>query len=94
LEKLDLLLYLCLIMEQRELEDRIIELEFELKTSRDKEFIYHDILNNINTSLNDLFIREQENNRFHISEDIDYRECLVNLRNSLSEYRRIYRIQF
>jgi hypothetical protein len=81
-------------MEQRELEDRIIELEFELKTSRDKEFIYHDILNNINTSLNDLFIREQENNRFHISEDIDYRECLVNLRNSLSEYRRIYRIQF
>jgi len=81
-------------MEQRELEDRIIELEFELKTSRDKEFIYHDILNNINTSLNDLFIREQENNRFHISEEIDYRECLVNLRNSLSEYRRIYRIQF
>lgn len=81
-------------MEQRELEDRIIELEFELKTSRDKEFIYHDILNNINTSLNDLFIREQENDRFHISEDIDYRECLVNLRNSLSEYRRIYRIQF
>lgn len=81
-------------MEHRELEDRIIELEFELKTSRDKEFIYHDILNNINTSLNDLFIREQENNRFHISEDIDYRECLVNLRNSLSEYRRIYRIQF
>lgn len=81
-------------MEHRELEDRIIELEFELKTSRDKEFIYHDILNNINTSLNDLFIREQENDRFHISEDIDYRECLVNLRNSLSEYRRIYRIQF
>lgn len=77
-----------------QLEDEIVELRFALKESRDKQLIYLDILTNINTSLKDLFEREGENERFNFGDEVDYRECLVNLDKALKEYKRIYRITF
>jgi hypothetical protein len=78
----------------RLLEDEVVELRFDLKDSRTKEMYYLDILNNINTSISDLFKQEEENERFRINEEIDYRECLINLKKSLNEYKRVYRINF
>lgn len=77
-----------------QLEDEIVELRFALKESRDKQLIYLDILTNIDTSLKDLFERERENERFNFGDEVDYRECLVNLDNALKEYKRIYRVTF
>jgi len=74
--------------------DKIIELEFEIRDVRDKMNIYLDILNNIDTSVSELFDREKENERFGFSEPVDYRECLSNLRLSLREYKRVYRVNF
>jgi hypothetical protein len=79
-------------IEQLEVEN--IDLKFELKQSKDKELIYLDILNNIQTGLDDLFQREHENDRFHLDENIDYRESLINLNKSLQEYKRVYRVNF
>jgi hypothetical protein len=79
-------------IEQLEVEN--IDLKFELKQSKDKELIYLDILNNIQTGLDDLFQREHENERFHLDENIDYREALINLNKSLQEYKRVYRVNF
>jgi hypothetical protein len=79
-------------IEQLEVEN--IDLKFELKQSKDKELIYLDILNNIQTGLDDLFQREHENERFHFDENIDYREALINLNKSLQEYKRVYRVNF
>ena len=79
-------------IEQLEVEN--IDLKFELKKSKDKELIYLDILNNIQTGLDDLFQREHENDRFHLDENIDYRESLINLNKSLQEYKRVYRVNF
>lgn len=77
-----------------QLEDEIVELRFALKESRDKQLIYLDILTNIDTSLKDLFQRERENERFNFGDEVDYRECLVNLDKAMKEYKRIYRISF
>ena len=74
--------------------DKIIELEFELREVKDKMNVYLDILNNIDNSVSELFEREKENERFGISEPVDYRECLSNLRLSLQEYKRVYRVNF
>jgi hypothetical protein len=79
-------------IEQLEVEN--IDLKFELKQSKDKELIYLDILNNIQTGLDDLFQREHENERFQFDENIDYREALINLNKSLQEYKRVYRVNF
>jgi hypothetical protein len=79
-------------IEQLEVEN--IDLKFELKKSKDNELIYLDILNNIQTGLDDLFQREHENERFHFDENIDYREALINLNKSLQEYKRVYRVNF
>ncbi len=77
-----------------ELEGEIIDLKFDLKESKDKQLIYLDILNNIQTGIDDLFQREHENERFHFNENIDYREALINLNKSLQEYKRVYKVNF
>lgn len=75
-----------------ELETEIIELKYQLKKSKDKEMIYLDILSNINSGLKTLFKREEDNKRFNLGDDINYRENLINLRNSLDDYVRIYKL--
>jgi hypothetical protein len=82
-------------MEEEEvLREKIIDLEFELKDTKDKMNIYLDILSNIDLSINDLIKREQENERFNFNEEINYRECIINLKKHLNEYKRVYRINF
>jgi len=88
------LFYLWFMDQCRELEDQIIDLRFALKESRDKELIYLDILNNIDSSLIDLFEREKENEMLYIIEDINYRDCLIGLQKSLREYKRVYNVNF
>ncbi len=74
------------------LETEIIELKYQLKKSKDKEMIYLDILSNINSGLKTLFKREEENKRFNLGDDINYRENLINLQDSLDDYVRIYKL--
>lgn len=76
------------------LNEQICDLSFELKQSKDKELIYKDILFNIETSLSDLIKREQENERFNLGETIDHKQALLNLKSSLDEYKRIYKLRF
>ena len=78
----------------QDVHEKNIELEFEIRDVKDKMNVYLDILNNIDNSVSELFEREKENERFGISEPVDYRECLSNLRLSLREYKRVYRVKF
>jgi UTP-glucose-1-phosphate uridylyltransferase len=74
------------------LEEEIIELKYQLKKSKDKEMVYLDILSNIDSGLKTLFKREEENKRFDMGDVIDYRENILNLQNSLNEYKKIYKL--
>lgn len=78
----------------KRLEGDIIDLKFDLENCRRKELIYLDILNNIQTSIDDFFKMEEENERFKLGEEINFKEGLINLNNSLKEYKRIYKIRF
>lgn len=76
------------------LESEIVDLKFDLKKSKDKEMIYLDILSNIDNSLKMLFKREEENNRFNLGENIDFRESVVNLKSAMDEYKRVFKLRF
>lgn len=76
-----------------QLESEIVDLKFDLKKSKDKEMIYLDILSNIDNSLRVLFKREQENERFKLGDDINFRESVVNLKNAMDEYKRVYKLR-
>ena len=80
--------------EYEELEGKIIDLQFELKKCKDRELVFLEIISTIDISLKDLFHREEENLRFNIDEDINYRDCLLNLKLALNEYKRVYRVNF
>jgi hypothetical protein len=80
-----------LYSEIQKLEGEIFELEFQLKDKTDKMLLYREMLSEINNSIIDLFRREEENIRFRFDDEIDYRQCVVSLKKSLDEYRRIYR---
>ena len=74
----------------RDLEGDIFDLKSELRECIDKERIYQEILSEINDSIDKLLQREQENERFRFDDVIDYRQYVINLKNDLNEYRRIY----
>lgn len=76
-----------------ELEGLIVDLKFDLKKSKDKEMIYLDILSNIDNSLKVLFKREQENERFNLGDNVNYRECVVNLKSAMDDYKKIYKLR-
>lgn len=76
------------------LEDEIIELKYQLKKSRDKEYVYLDILSTIEESLKVFFKEEEENERFSFNDEIDYRECIVNLKKSLDEYKKVNKLRY
>lgn len=80
--------------EYEELEGKIIDLQFELKKCKDRELVFLEIISTIDISLKDLFHREEENLRFNIQEEINYRDCLLNLKLALNEYKRVYRVNF
>lgn len=77
-----------------ELEGKIIDLQFDLKKCKGRELIFLEIISTIDLSLKDLFNREEENLRFNIEEEINYRDCLLNLKLALNEYKRVYRVNF
>lgn len=81
-------------LNKEKLADNLYELQYQLKLSRDKELIYKDILSNIEGSLVELFQRETENERFNLGDEINFRESLVNLKSSLDEYKRLYKLRF
>ena len=76
------------------LEEEIIELKYQLRQSKDKEIIYVNMLSDIETSIDTLFNREQENERFGLGEIFNFRENMVNLKNSIKEFKRIYKLRF
>jgi hypothetical protein len=84
----------CMINEEnkiQELEGEVFELEFALKDHRDKERIYQEILSDINNSIIDLFKKEQENIRFNFGEEIDYRQCIIGMKEYLDNIKSLYR---
>jgi hypothetical protein len=76
------------------LEEEIIELKYQLKKSKDKELIYKEILSDVDHSIKTLFKREAENDRFGLEETFNFRENLLNLKSSLDEFKRIYKLKF
>lgn len=79
--------------EIEELKSEIVDLKFDLKSARDKEMIYLDILSNIDNSLKILFKREEENKRFNLGDNIDFRESVVMLQQAMNEYKRVYKLR-
>jgi hypothetical protein len=75
----------------QELEGTIFDLESELRECIDRERIYREILSEIDDSIDNLFHREQENERFRFDEKIDFRQYVLNVKKDLNEYRRLYR---
>lgn len=75
------------------LEEEIIKLKYQLKKTKDKELIYLDILSNIYSALRTIFKREEENERFNLGDVINFRENVVNLKASLDEYIKIYKLR-
>jgi hypothetical protein len=76
------------------LEGEIVDLKYDLKKSQDNEKFYKEILSEIDNSIKLLFEQEKEIERFNLNEEINYRDCIVNLQKSLNEYKRVYRINF
>jgi len=76
------------------LEGEVIDLKYELRLSKDRELIFKDLLSEVDNALNQIFEQEKEIERFRLDEKIDYRECLVNLKKSFQECRRVYRVNF
>ena len=74
----------------QELEGDIFDLKSELRECIDRERIYQEILSEINNSIDNLFQREEENERFRFDDKVDFRQYVMNLKNDLNEYRRIY----
>ena len=74
-----------------ELEGKIFELNSDLKEHRDKERIYQEILSDINYSIMVFFKREEENERFKLGDNIDYRQNLIGLKDYLDEIKKTYK---
>jgi len=75
----------------QELEGKIFEMESTLKDHRDKERIYQEILSDINSSIIDLFKREQENIRFNLGEETDYRQCMIGMKEYMDNIKSVYK---
>ena len=80
--------------EIQRLEGEIFELRSKLQDSHKKELVYKEILSDINNSIIELFELEMENERFNLGAEIDYKSCIQNLKKSLDETKRVYKINF
>ena len=75
----------------QELEGQIFEMQSILRDNRDKERIYQEILSDINSSIINLFKREEENIRFNFGEEIDYRQCMIGIKEYLDNIKSVYK---
>jgi len=73
------------------LEGEIFEMESTLKNHRDKERIYQEILSDINHSIIELFKREEENKRFNLGEETDYRQCMIGMKEYMDNIKSVYK---
>ena len=73
------------------LEGEIFEMESTLKDHRDKERIYQEILSDINHSIIELFKREEENKRFNLGEETDYRQCMIGMKEYMDNIKSVYK---
>lgn len=73
------------------LEGEIFEMKSTLKNHRDKERIYQEILSDINNSIIELFKREEENKRFNMGEETDYRQCMIGMKEYMDNIKREYK---
>jgi len=77
--------------EVQRLEGDVYDLKSTLQEHRDRERIYQEILSDINTSIMDLFKREEENKRFNFGEVTDHRKFMVNLKEYMDNIKREYK---
>jgi hypothetical protein len=75
----------------QELEGEIFEMGSILRDHRDKERIYQEILSAINGSIINLFKMEEENIRFNFGEEIDYRQCMIGMKEYLDNIKSVYK---
>ena len=75
----------------QELEGEIFEMGSILRDHRDKERIYQEILSDINGSIINLFKSEEENIRFNFGEEIDYRQCIIGIKEYLDNIKSVYK---
>lgn len=101
-DKFRLLFYLCKMNGEefdnsyeeskiQRLEGEIFEMKSTLKNHRDKERIYQEILSDINNSIIELFKREEENIRFNMGEETDYRQCMIGMKEYMDNIKREYK---
>lgn len=78
----------------RLLEDELVELKFSLKDLKDKESAYKEVLSEIKNSIKEIMDFENDNERFNLEAEIDYKSCILNLNKYLTEYKRLYKLNF
>jgi hypothetical protein len=73
------------------LEGEILELKDELRKVIDRELIYKEILTEIGESISLIIERDKENERFLFDDKIDFKLFVINVKEDLKNYRRIYK---
>ena len=77
--------------EIQRLEGEIFELRDKLRRTVDRELVYKGILTEINDSISSMLKRDDENERFRFDEKIDFKIFVMNIKDDLDKYRRIYK---
>ena len=73
------------------LEGEILELKDKLRRVTDRELIYKEILTEIGESISLIIERDKENERFLFDDKIDFKLFVINVKEDLKNYRRIYK---
>jgi hypothetical protein len=73
------------------LEGEILELKDKLRRVTDRELIYKEILTEIGESISLIIERDKENERFRFEDKIDFKLFVINVKEDLKNYRRIYK---
>jgi hypothetical protein len=73
------------------LEGEILELKDKLRRVTDRELIYKEILTEISESISLIIERDKENERFLFDDKIDFKLFVINVKEDLKNYRRIYK---
>ena len=77
--------------EIQRLEGEIFELRDKLRRTVDRELVYKGILTEINDSISSMLKRDDENERFRFDEKIDFKIFVMNIKDDLDKYRKIYK---
>jgi hypothetical protein len=75
-----------------ELEDLVIENEQKEKNSFENKLT--ELVNELNDSVNQILIDDEEQKRFNEIDPVDFKNAIINLQTYLSEFSRINRFYF